>query len=151
MFSTSSFYFILLLLSSLSYIYEIYLQPCKKQYVPLYIKLIRFIHHLIVTFYILGFLKYPLVSLILLISIKIHWLINNDKCELTVKVNKYCGYNTNKFITLFHSFLTDYDWLYKYNWLYLINILIGYYITNRKIEYIQLSLLYLIINTIIKK
>ena len=144
MFSTSSFFFIGILLSFLSYQYEIKKEPCKKKNVPLSINFWRFIHHLIITFEILGFLKYPLVSLILLISIRIHWLLNNNKCELTLKVNKYCGYNTDQFTTIFQP-LNDYDWLYKP-----IGILIGYYITNRKIEYIQLSLLYLIIKTIQK-
>ena len=144
MFSTSSFFFIGILLTFLSYQYEIKKEPCKKKNVPLSINFWRFIHHLIITFEILGFLKYPLVSLILLISIRIHWLLNNNKCELTLKVNKYCGYNTDKFTTIFQP-LNDYDWLYKP-----IGILIGYYITNRKIEYIQLSLLYLIIKTIQK-
>ena len=38
----------------------------------------------------------PLYHLIFIVVILIHWLTNNNKCELTVITNKYCGYNTEK-------------------------------------------------------
>ena len=140
----SSFYFILLLLSLLSYIYEITLQPCKKKYVPLYIKLIRFIHHLLPVLQFLLIFKYPLITIILSIIIKIHWVINNDKCELTVRVNEYCGYDTNNFLTIRDN-IQKYECFYRP-----ILVMVGYYITNKKTEYISLIFIYLIVSRVYK-
>jgi hypothetical protein len=140
----SSFFFIVLLLTLLSYQYEIKLQPCKNKNVPLYIKLLRFIHHFILIFQFVAIFKYPLLSIIINIIVKIHWIINNDKCILTENVNNYCGYNPKKFIALNNNF-TKYRRLYQ-----LILGIIGYYITNKKTEYINLILIYFLVSSIYK-
>ena len=51
-----------------------------------------FIHHIVgVYIYLGGFLFNPLYHLLFVCIILIHWITNNNTCELTIVTNKYCG------------------------------------------------------------
>ena len=54
-------------------------------------------HHL-VSIYILfgGLLFNKYLHGLFIIIVLIHWLTNNNKCELTQITNRYCGYQENK-------------------------------------------------------
>ena len=59
-------------------------------------ELLLFVHHIIgVYVYLGGFLFNPLYHLIFVIIILIHWRTNNNRCELTIITNKYCGYSND--------------------------------------------------------
>ena len=60
-------------------------------------ELMLIIHHIMSVYIFLGaFLFNPLYHLIFIIIVLIHWLTNNNRCELTVITNEYCGYNKDK-------------------------------------------------------
>ena len=88
-------------------------------------EILLIIHHIMGVYIYLGaFLFNPLYHLIFIIIILIHWITNNNKCELTVITNKYCGYNKErKFHDLNHKLK-----LYKLNknihYYYLIGLII---------------------------
>ena len=53
-------------------------------------------HHFVSGYiYLGGFLFNPLYHLIFCTIVLIHWITNNNKCELTVITNKYCKYQEN--------------------------------------------------------
>lgn len=54
-------------------------------------ELLLFIHHILSAYIYLGYLFNPLLHMILLIIIIVHWLTYNNKCFITVYTNKYCG------------------------------------------------------------
>jgi hypothetical protein len=60
-------------------------------------EILLIIHHIIgVYIYLGGFLFNPKYHLILIIIVLVHWFTNNNRCELTILTNKYCGYNKEK-------------------------------------------------------
>ena len=68
-------------------------------------EILLIIHHIIGVYIYLGaFLFNPLYHLLFIILVLIHWLTNNNKCELTIITNKYCGYDKErKFQDLSHK------------------------------------------------
>ena len=55
-------------------------------------ELLLFIHHIVgVYIYLGGFLFNSVYHLMFVVIILIHWVTNNNRCELTVITNKYCG------------------------------------------------------------
>ena len=57
-------------------------------------ELLLFIHHIVgVYIYLGGFLFNPVYHLIFVMIIVVHWITNNNRCELTVITNKYCGHS----------------------------------------------------------
>ena len=56
-------------------------------------ELLLFIHHLIDVYVFLGGILFnPLYHLIFVILVLIHWITNNNRCQVTIVTNKYCGY-----------------------------------------------------------
>ena len=56
-------------------------------------EVILIFHHLLgVYIYLGGFLFNKLYHLIIISFILIHWIKNNNKCQLTIITNKLCGY-----------------------------------------------------------
>ena len=55
-------------------------------------KIILFIHH-IISIYIMfgGFLLNPFYHLIFTITVLIHWITNNNRCQITIINNRECG------------------------------------------------------------
>ena len=52
------------------------------------------LHHIISTYIYLGGILYnPFYHLIFIFIVILHWITNNNRCELTVITNKYCKYN----------------------------------------------------------
>jgi len=79
--------------SLIQYFIDIYQNPCETNIGK---SLLLFHHFLSGYLYLGGFLFNPLYHLIICIIVLIHWITNNNKCELTVIANKYCEYQENK-------------------------------------------------------
>ena len=60
-------------------------------------------HHIISTYIYLGGIVYnPFYHLIFIFIVILHWITNNNRCELTVITNRNCGYPENR---LFHDII----------------------------------------------
>jgi hypothetical protein len=85
--------YIFLLIGLLSFLIDKYLYPSKKEeYIS--INLMHMIHHFLSNYLffgslIFGYYKYHL--LIVAITV-LHWLLNDDKCIISVIYNKNCGF-----------------------------------------------------------
>lgn len=132
---SKTFFVIVFILAILSYYYEDQKVPCKNKKVKLSTKILVFLHHCLVVFGILGFLKYPFTTLLIRIGIVIHWLTNNNYCFATVVRNKECGYHIDKF---FHILPVAVNLRY-------LPFFMGYFFTNRKLEYTYLLFAFFII------
>lgn len=55
-------------------------------------EVLLFIHHIVSVYIYLGvFMFNPLYHLLFICIVLIHWITNNNKCQLTTITNKYCG------------------------------------------------------------
>ena len=77
----------------IQYLIDRYQNPCETNIGE---SLLLFHHFVSGYIYLGGFLFNPLYHLIICIIVLIHWITNNNKCELTVITNKYCEYQENK-------------------------------------------------------
>ena len=59
--------------------------------------LLLLIHHLVGIYISIGGILFNnYYHLLFLIGVIIHWITNNNRCELTIITNKYCNYDEKK-------------------------------------------------------
>lgn len=120
-----------MLIAILSFLIDKYLYPCEKKE-DISINLMHILHHFLSNYLffgslIFGYYKYHL--LIIAVAV-IHWLLNDDKCIITLIYNKSCGFkasmrhrdiayhiqeliNLDVFVMLFIIVLYDVYMIYK--------------------------------------
>ena len=85
--------YIFFLIGILSFLIDKYLYPCKKEeYIS--INFMHIIHHFLSNYLffgslIFGFYKYHLFIVTVAV---LHWLLNDDKCIISVVYNNNCGF-----------------------------------------------------------
>jgi hypothetical protein len=127
--------FIILLLATVSYHYEKKAVPCKNNKLKTATNIFIFLHHCLVIFGVIGFFKYPFITLTLRLGLIIHWVTNNNRCFATVVRNKACGYDEGK---LFHN-------IQMANNLKYLPFFIGIFFTDKKLEYVYMLILFFIV------
>lgn len=84
---------IFILISLFEYSLDIFQYPCS----TITGNLLLLIHHFVgIYIFIGGILFNNYYHLLFLISIIIHWITNNNSCQLTIITNKYCNYDEKK-------------------------------------------------------
>ena len=85
--------YIYILISLLQYILDICQYPCS----TITGNILLLFHHFIgIYLFIGGFLFNNYYHLLFLIGVIIHWITNNNRCEITIITNKYCNYDEKK-------------------------------------------------------
>lgn len=84
---------IFLFISLVEYFLDIFQYPCS----TFTGNLLLLIHHFVGIYaFIGGILFNNYYHLLFLIVLIIHWITNNNRCQLTIIANKYCNYDEKK-------------------------------------------------------
>ena len=60
-------------------------------------EILLLVHHIVSVYIYIGwYLFNPKYHLVFIIMVLLHWITNNNRCELTTQTNKYCGYDKDK-------------------------------------------------------
>ena len=84
---------IYIIISLFEYFLDIFQSPCS----TIMGNILLLIHHFVgIYLFIGGFLFNNYYHLLVLILVIIHWITNNNRCELTIITNNYCKYHEDK-------------------------------------------------------